>query len=251
MSTVSIMKVDPSELNIDRAEALRYAGYRKTVPNEVFESLADEISEKIKKIITPRVVFIRAGVSVNEEYTIFESLKIESKALGRLLKNSSHAYFFAATVGTGVDRFIAATSKRSAAEGVLADACGSAAVEAVCNYVCRKFSEEEAKLSLKRITALSEIVSLLDSNDAIEAVMNEIVKIADNRVCMFGNVGPIQPLWQGTPEEVKADVEKSIDAGFRMIAPGCSFVPMTPGDNLRAMAAAVKASTRSFAKGKN
>ncbi len=145
MSTVSIMKVDPSELNIDRAEALRYAGYRKTVPNEVFESLADEISEKIKKIITPRVVFIRAGVSVNEEYTIFESLKIESKALGRLLKNSSHAYFFAATVGTGVDRFIAATSKRSAAEGVLADACGSAAVEAVCNYVCRKFSEEEAK----------------------------------------------------------------------------------------------------------
>ncbi len=41
-----------------------------------------------------------------------------------------------------------------------------------------RFSEEEAKLSLKRITALSEIVSLLDSNDAIEAVMNEIVKIA-------------------------------------------------------------------------
>ena len=79
----------------------------------------------------------------------------------------------------------------------------------------------------------------------------EIIKVADNRVCMFGNVGPIDPLWQGTPETVKAAVEKSIDAGFRMIAPGCSFVPMTPGDNLRAMAAAVKASKKSFAKGKN
>ena len=79
----------------------------------------------------------------------------------------------------------------------------------------------------------------------------EIVKVADNRVCMFGNVGPIMPLWQGTPEQVKADVEKSIDAGFRMIAPGCSFVPMTPRANLMAFTAAVKASTKRFAKGKN
>ena len=79
----------------------------------------------------------------------------------------------------------------------------------------------------------------------------EIVKVADNRVCMFGNVGPIMPLWQGTPEQVKADVEKSIDAGFRMIAPGCSFVPMTPSPNLLAMTQAVKASKKSFAKGKN
>ena len=79
----------------------------------------------------------------------------------------------------------------------------------------------------------------------------EIVKIADNKVCMFGNIGPIQPLWQGTPEEVTAAVNKSIDAGFRMIAPGCSFVPMTPGANLKAMTAAVKASKKHFAKGKN
>lgn len=79
----------------------------------------------------------------------------------------------------------------------------------------------------------------------------EIVKIADNRVAMFGNIGPITPLWQGTPAEVKAAVERSIDAGFRLIAPGCSFVPMTPGDNLKAMTAAVKASTKHFDKGKN
>ena len=79
----------------------------------------------------------------------------------------------------------------------------------------------------------------------------EIVKVADNRVCMFGNIGPIMPLWQGTPEDVKAAVDKSIDAGFRMIAPGCSFVPMTPGTNIKAMTDAVKASTRKFAKGKN
>ena len=79
----------------------------------------------------------------------------------------------------------------------------------------------------------------------------EIVKVADNKVAMFGNVGPITPLWQGTPAEVKAAVEKSIDAGFRLISPGCSFVPMTPGENLKMMASTVKASTKHFAKGKN
>ncbi len=41
-----------------------------------------------------------------------------------------------------------------------------------------KYSEEETKLSLKRVTALSEIVQLLDSNDAIETVINDIVRIA-------------------------------------------------------------------------
>jgi len=79
----------------------------------------------------------------------------------------------------------------------------------------------------------------------------EIVKIADNKVCMFGNIGPIDPLWKGTPEQVKEAVNRSIDAGFRMIAPGCSFVIKTPGENLKAMTSAVKESKKSFAKGKN
>ena len=79
----------------------------------------------------------------------------------------------------------------------------------------------------------------------------EIVKVANNKVCMFGNVGPIKPLWQGTPEEVKKDCERSADAGFRMIAPGCSFVPMTPGVNIKAMTDAVKNFPRKFEKGKN
>lgn len=104
-------------------------------------------------------------------------------------------------------------------------------------------------------TVMNLPVMIASGADAISVEQTvdpyEIVKIADNKVCMFGNIGPIKPLWQGTPEEVKKDVERSIDAGFRMIAPGCSFVPMTPGPNLVAMTSAVKASKKSFAKGKN
>ena len=74
----------------------------------------------------------------------------------------------------------------------------------------------------------------------------EIVRIADDRVAMFGNVGPIMPLWQGTPEQVAKDTERSIDAGFRVIAPGCSFVPMSPKENILAMCDTVKASKKKF-----
>lgn len=40
-----------------------------------------------------------------------------------------------------------------------------------------KYSEEEALASLKRVEAISEVVQLLDSNDAIEVIMNEMLKI--------------------------------------------------------------------------
>ncbi len=41
-----------------------------------------------------------------------------------------------------------------------------------------KSAEEDTKQSLKRITALSEIVALLDSNEAIENILNEIMRIS-------------------------------------------------------------------------
>ncbi|MCQ2524693.1 MAG: EAL domain-containing protein [Lachnospiraceae bacterium] len=40
-----------------------------------------------------------------------------------------------------------------------------------------KFSEEETKASLKRVEATSEIVALLDNDNAIEAVMNTMIEI--------------------------------------------------------------------------
>ncbi len=40
-----------------------------------------------------------------------------------------------------------------------------------------KYSEEEARTSLKRIESISEVVQLLDSNDAIEIIMTDMLKI--------------------------------------------------------------------------
>jgi len=40
-----------------------------------------------------------------------------------------------------------------------------------------KFTEEETKNSLKRIEAISSIVQLLDSNESIEIIMNELIRV--------------------------------------------------------------------------
>jgi [methyl-Co(III) methanol-specific corrinoid protein]:coenzyme M methyltransferase len=68
----------------------------------------------------------------------------------------------------------------------------------------------------------------------------EAVKLVGGKVALCGNVGPIMPLMQGTVEEVRRDTLRCIDAGFRVISPGCSIAFESPGENLRAMTQAVK-----------
>ena len=53
-------------------------------------------------------------------------------------------------------------------------------VNAQAESIRSKFSEEEALTTLKRVEAISEVVQLLDSNDAIEVIMNEMLKIVGN-----------------------------------------------------------------------
>jgi [methyl-Co(III) methanol-specific corrinoid protein]:coenzyme M methyltransferase len=75
------------------------------------------------------------------------------------------------------------------------------------------------------------------------------VKLVGNKVALCGNVGPISPLLNGTPEMVKEHTQRCLDAGFRVIQPGCSIAMDSPADNLRAMCATTKASQKSISKG--
>ena len=49
-----------------------------------------------------------------------------------------------------------------------------------------KSSEEETKVSLKRVEAISAVVQLLDSNDAIEIIMNSMLKIVGEYLNITG-----------------------------------------------------------------
>lgn len=75
------------------------------------------------------------------------------------------------------------------------------------------------------------------------------VKMVGGKVALCGNVGPIMPLLQGTPEQVREHTLRCIDAGIRVIQPGCSIAMDSPAANLQAMCTATKASTRRIGKG--
>lgn len=70
------------------------------------------------------------------------------------------------------------------------------------------------------------------------------IAAAAKRCAMVGNVGTINPLLQGTPARVEKATRHCIDAGFDIIAPGCSLPVSTPLDNIRAMVYTVMNSTR-------
>lgn len=70
------------------------------------------------------------------------------------------------------------------------------------------------------------------------------VKLVGGKAALVGNVGPVEPLMLGTPEQVRKDTLRCIDAGFQVIHPGCALPPETPTANLRAMTDATKAFRR-------
>ena len=60
-------------------------------------------------------------------------------------------------------------------------------------------------------------------------------EIVGDKSCLVGNVGPVDPLLTGTPSDVVIACERSRDAGFSIIAPGCGIPIQTSDDNLMAM----------------
>ncbi|WP_342303775.1 methylcobamide:CoM methyltransferase MtbA [Methanolobus sp. ZRKC5] len=72
-------------------------------------------------------------------------------------------------------------------------------------------------------------ISVDQNVDAATAVGN--VKNA----VIVGNLDPVNMLWNRTPEEIKEESQKVLDAGIGLLAPGCGIVSKTPTENLQAM----------------
>ena len=60
-------------------------------------------------------------------------------------------------------------------------------------------------------------------------------RLALKDTLLFGNIDPVQTLWQGDEAQVYAAVSKAKEAGVDAIWPGCDLVPSTPIQNIAAM----------------
>lgn len=84
---------------------------------------------------------------------------------------------------------------------------------------------------------LDTISDLGFSGLSLEGIMNpyDIVEKVRGRTALVGNIGPVEPLLIGSPEDVSHAARMSLDAGFDIITPGCGVPVQTPDRNLDAI----------------
>jgi [methyl-Co(III) methylamine-specific corrinoid protein]:coenzyme M methyltransferase len=83
-------------------------------------------------------------------------------------------------------------------------------------------------------------LALMESSgvDGISVDQNVDVATAVGSVekaVIVGNLDPVNMLWNQTPETIREQSQKVLDAGVGLLAPGCGIVSKTPTENLRAM----------------
>jgi [methyl-Co(III) methanol-specific corrinoid protein]:coenzyme M methyltransferase len=64
--------------------------------------------------------------------------------------------------------------------------------------------------------------------------------LVNGRCALVGNIGVVNPLLQGSTEDVIKATERVMQAGFDIVNPGCGLAPRIPLMNLRAMVRTVK-----------
>jgi len=132
---------------IHRNEVLLYLGYRGGGLDPALAADIDRCEALLLTTARPRVVWRRfpldtEGVPMGTEfYPAGEDVK-------RLLRGCTAMIVFAATLGAEAERLIRRAQAVDMADAVILDACGSAAVENVCDNLCADLADDEAPLYL-------------------------------------------------------------------------------------------------------
>lgn len=122
---------------INEEEIWRYAGYRG-VPHEqdALRGLLREVIEELKDGFTYKVCYRRL-----KELPFGE----DSRDLQKCLRGCDEIILFAATVGLGLDRYIARHQRNATTKALLAQACGTERIESLCDLFCWEMQEEAAR----------------------------------------------------------------------------------------------------------
>ena len=121
---------------VDRAEAMRYAGIRNpSLITEDFIQKFDEVISLLDGKISPRVCFC--------ENNVYDCDFLGSLDIKKNLRDSETVILFAATVGFEIDRLIAKYEILSPSTALLIDAIGSERVEALCDEFCADMKEKK------------------------------------------------------------------------------------------------------------
>jgi len=170
------MKSDWLTININRAEAARYLGFRGVHADPSMTELIEECIAELEDACTPRSVWDTFPIIWTDENkasagkeslqqadnkqavtgqgvphartAMIAGMETGSRNLEKNLRGCSEAVLLATTIGPGCDLLVRRAQVRSMAKAAALQACGAAMVEAYTNEVNRQIIAEAEKRGL-------------------------------------------------------------------------------------------------------
>ncbi len=119
-------------MQIDREEALRYAGVREE-NGGVLHAQIEEIARACEARIQPRYVWRLMELRREGTQLFLAEMPLEGQTARKMLAQCHHAAVLVCTLGASFDAWEKQVRARDMAQGLLLNACGSAYVEAGCD----------------------------------------------------------------------------------------------------------------------
>lgn len=125
------MKKQVTLSSINRAEVLRYLGYKGIGADETINSLIDECEAEVLKAAVPRYVYRVVDVTQVDEGVRLEgtSVTLKGNSIKEHLKGCNKAALIAVTISDGIDRMLRVMQASDLAKAVISDSMASAAIE--------------------------------------------------------------------------------------------------------------------------
>ena len=124
---------------VDRGEALRYAGVREA--DAATLALLEECILEAEGVISPAVCYAEYPAVTDGSVCSLGFATVESQSLARNIADADSAVLFAATLGVEADRILVRYSRLSPARAVMLDAVFTERIEAVCDAFEREVTE--------------------------------------------------------------------------------------------------------------
>ncbi|KGM96810.1 methionine synthase [Clostridium botulinum] len=134
-------------LILNEKEILRYLGYKgQEIPLQLRKKILD-IRKESKTLFQPKFIYEVYSINKNRNFIEVQgtTLNLLGKDISILLKDSRKCILMAVTLGNTIERRIKFYERIDLTKALILDACATAAVEEICDFIESKLREEYIK----------------------------------------------------------------------------------------------------------
>lgn len=122
---------------VDKAEALRYLGYKGQDFSEDINRTIDEMIERCEKISTPGYRTVQFALQRTDGGILLKGTNVTLRGndIAKHLDGCNSAVLMAATLGQAFDREMRVLEASDMVKALIFDCCASSLIESVCDFV--------------------------------------------------------------------------------------------------------------------